>query len=62
MGRAVGLALSALMIVAGLIFTFQGLGYIEGSAMTGEAFWAVVGPAIAGLGLALGIVTFRGRR
>ncbi len=65
-GRADGtrcwLALSALMIVAGLVFTFQGLGYIKGSAMTGVAFWAVVGPVLAGFGVALGIVSFRGRR
>jgi hypothetical protein len=62
MGRIVVLTLSVLMIVAGLIFTFQGLGYIEGSAMTGVAFWAVVGPVLAGFGVALGIVAFRGRR
>jgi len=62
MGRVVALTLSALMIVAGLVFTFQGLGYLEGSAMTGVAFWAIVGPVIAGFGLALGIVAFRGRR
>jgi hypothetical protein len=62
MARAVGLALSALMIVVGLVFTFQGLGYLEGSAMTGVEVWAVVGPVIAGFGVALGIVTLRGRR
>jgi hypothetical protein len=62
MGRAVTLVLSALMILVGLIFTFQGLGYLKGSAMTGVAFWAVVGPVLAGFGVALGIVAFRGRR
>ena len=62
MGRAVGVALSALMVVVGLVFTFQGLGYLKGSSMTGVEFWAVVGPAIAGFGIALGIVTFRGGR
>ncbi len=60
MGRVIVLALSALMVVAGVVFTLQGLGYLEGSAMTGVAFWAVVGPALAGLGVALGIVAFRG--
>ena len=45
MGRAVALVISALMVVSGVIFTFQGLGYIKGSAMTGVEFWAVLGPA-----------------
>jgi hypothetical protein len=62
MGRAVGLFVSALMILVGVVWTFQGLGYIEGSPMTGVEFWAVVGPALAGFGIALGIVVFRGRR
>jgi hypothetical protein len=62
MGRAVGLFVSALMILVGVVWTFQGLGYIEGSPMTGVEFWAVVGPALAGFGIALGIVVFRGNR
>ncbi len=62
MGRIVALALSALMVLTGVVFTFQGLGYIKGSAMTGVDFWAVVGPALAGFGVALGIVALRGRR
>ncbi|MEO5652601.1 MAG: hypothetical protein ABIN79_12245 [Marmoricola sp.] len=60
MGRLVGLALSVLMVVAGVVFTMQGLGYLEGSSMTGVKFWALVGPALAGFGLALGIVALRG--
>ena len=62
MGRIIGLALSVLMVLAGLLFTFQGLGYIKGSAMTGVEFWAIVGPVIAGFGIALGIVALRGPR
>ena len=50
------------MIVVGLIWTFQGLGYWEGSAMTGEDVWAVIGPAVAGLGVALLIMVTRPRR
>ena len=60
MGRAIGLFLSVLMILVGAVWTFQGLGYIEGSPMTGVQFWAVVGPALAGFGIALGIVVLRG--
>ena len=36
------------MVVVGLVWTFQGLGYLEGSAMSGQDVWAVVGPAVAG--------------
>ena len=62
MGRMVALALSALMVVVGVVWTLQGLGYLEGSPMTGVEFWAVVGPAVAGFGIALGIVALRGPR
>jgi hypothetical protein len=44
------------MICAGLLFTLQGLDYVKGSAMSGVEFWAIVGPLIAGLGVALMIV------
>ena len=56
------LALLALgMVVVGAIWTFQGLGHLEGSAMTGVQTWAVIGPVVAGLGLALLIVVMRPR-
>ena len=40
MGRVVGLVLAFVMVVVGVVWTLQGLGYIEGSAMTGVEFWA----------------------
>ena len=49
------------MTVVGALWTFQGLGYVEGSPMTGVATWAVIGPLVAGLGVALMIVGMRGR-
>ena len=50
------LALLALgMILVGTIWTFQG------SAMTGVETWAVIGPLVAGLGVALLIVVMRPR-
>jgi hypothetical protein len=61
MGRAFGLFVCALMILVGAVWSFQGLGYIEGSPMTGVQIWAVLGPALAGFGIALGIVVLRGR-
>jgi hypothetical protein len=62
MGRTLALALAALMVFLGGVFTLQGLGYLEGSPMTGVELWAVLGPAIAGFGIALGIVALRGGR
>jgi hypothetical protein len=53
------LLLGLLILVVGLIWTFQGLGYLEGSAMSGEQTWALIGPAVAGLGVALIIVVTR---
>ncbi len=37
----------------GLLFMFQGLGYVKGSTMTNSNFWAVAGPVIAVGGLLL---------
>ena len=48
--------LGVLMVVVGAVWTFQGLGYLKGSAMTGVEIWAVVGPLLAGLGVALAYV------
>ncbi|PZW04011.1 hypothetical protein SAMN05443287_101763 [Micromonospora phaseoli] len=47
------LTLGLLAVVVGAIWTVQGLGYVEGSAMTGQRIWAVIGPALALVGLAL---------
>jgi uncharacterized membrane-anchored protein YitT (DUF2179 family) len=56
------LALLALgMVVVGAIWTFQGLGYLEGSAMTDQSIWAVIGPILAGFGVGLVIVSARRR-
>jgi hypothetical protein len=51
----------ALLTVAGVIFTLQGLGYIGGSVMTGVSLWAVIGPIVAVIGLALAITGLRRR-
>lgn len=62
MGRVVALLMSGLLIAVGLLWTLQGLDIIKGSGMSGVEYWAVVGPAIAGFGIALGFVVLRGRR
>jgi len=58
-GKTVGLAFAVLLFVTGTIWTLQGLGYLKGSAMTGVTAWATLGPIVAGLGVALGIVTLQ---
>jgi hypothetical protein len=56
MGRRVAVTVGILMLVVGAVWTLQGLGYLKGSPMTGVQTWAVIGPIVAGLGVALGIV------
>ncbi len=56
MRKSLPLVLGGLMVIVGAIWTFQGLGYLEGSPMTGVEIWAILGPLVAGLGVALVIV------
>jgi hypothetical protein len=62
LARTAGLVLAVLMIAVGALWTFQGLGYLEGSPMSGERTWATLGPLVAGFGLALGIVVLQRSR
>jgi hypothetical protein len=48
--------LGVLMVVVGAVWTLQGLGYLKGSPMTGVDLWAIVGPVVAGFGVALAYV------
>jgi hypothetical protein len=61
-GRVAGLAVAVVLVIIGIVWTLQGLGYLEGSPMTGVEFWAIAGPVLAGLGVALGIVVVQGAR
>jgi len=60
MKKAVFVALGLLLTVVGVVWALQGLGYIGGSSMTGSSFWAIVGPIVAALGVAMIYVTVRG--
>jgi hypothetical protein len=51
-----------LIVVVGIIFMLQGLGVIGGSAMTGKTIWAVLGPLVAVVGLAVVALGLRGSR
>jgi hypothetical protein len=54
------LAIAGLLIViAGVVWTLQGLGFIKGSVMTGVTLWVLVGPLVALGGVA---VTMTGLR
>jgi hypothetical protein len=55
------IGLGALLAVAGIIFTLQGLGDIGGSPMTGVTLWAVIGPIAAVIGLAMAATGLRRR-
>ncbi len=43
-----------LVLLAGVVFAGQGLGFIPGSAMTGDIKWFWIGGAMVLVGLALG--------
>jgi hypothetical protein len=62
MRRTLAITVGIVLLVLGAIWTFQGLGYIKGSVMTGVRTWAIVGPIVAGLGVALAYVGFRSNR
>ena len=57
-----GFVLAGLMIAVGVLWTLQGLDVVGGSSMSGEDTWAIVGPILAGLGVALVIVLAQNRR
>ncbi|MGI8899584.1 MAG: hypothetical protein ACR2HA_01410 [Nocardioides sp.] len=60
MKKRLPVLLGGLMVVIGAVWTFQGLGYLESSPMTGVEMWAIIGPLVAGLGMALVYVGLRG--
>ncbi len=62
MKKVVLVALGVLLSAAGVVWTLQGLGYLEGSSMTGSNFWAIAGPIVAAAGISLLYVTLRGPR
>ena len=45
--------LGVLVVLAGAVFAGQGLGYIAGSAMTGDITWFWIGSAMVVVGLVL---------
>jgi hypothetical protein len=58
LARVLGLA----MIGIGALWTLQGLDYLGGSSMSGDEHWAIAGPLMAALGVAILIVVRKPRR
>jgi hypothetical protein len=61
MRRSGLIVLGIVVALAGLLFTLQGVGIIQGSAMSGTTFWSVAGPVIIVLGVVLTILGTRRR-
>lgn len=59
MQKPVLITVGVIVAIFGAIFTFQGLGLIGGSAMTGSTVWAILGPIIAVAGIALALIGLR---
>jgi hypothetical protein len=62
MNKNLQAGLGVLLVLLGLIWTLQGLGYLAGSPMTGVTLWAVIGPIVAILGGILLVGVVRSRR
>ena len=59
MRRVALVVVGVLVTLAGIVFTLQGVGVLGGSAMSGVTFWAVAGPVIALVGLAIAAIGLR---
>jgi hypothetical protein len=59
MGRIVMVVIGALLFLAGVVWTLQGLDIMGGSGMSGHAIWAVIGPIVAIVGAVLVLRTLR---
>jgi hypothetical protein len=60
-GAQLAVVLGVVMLLVGGLWTLQGLGYVGGSVMSGSQTWAIIGPIVAGLGVALVIVGLQRR-
>jgi hypothetical protein len=57
--RPVPLVIGAVICLAGIVFTLQGVGVLTGSTMSNTATWSILGPIIAIVGAALIYRSFR---
>ncbi len=59
MTKQVLVAIGAVLLLMGALWTGQGVGWIGGSPMTGVTLWAVIGPVVALAGLAMIVLGLR---
>lgn len=50
------ITIGLVLAVAGTIWALQGFGEIGGSFMSGDSVWAVIGPAVALIGLVIAVL------
>jgi len=55
-------AVGVVLTIAGVIWALQGFGVIGGSFMSGDSVWAIIGPIVAAVGLALSVIGVRRAR
>jgi hypothetical protein len=53
MSRTLKMVVGGVLILAGIVWTLQGLDVLGGSGMSGNSFWAVAGPIVALVGVFL---------
>jgi hypothetical protein len=53
MGKKLSIGLGVLLVLIGAVWTTQGLGYLQGSFMTGSPLWTAIGLLSVGTGLTL---------
>ena len=61
MMKPLWVVVGGVVALLGLLFTLQGTNVIGGSAMSGTTFWAVAGPIIIVIGLAVAAAGARRR-
>jgi hypothetical protein len=57
--RYLWIVIGALAVLAGVVWTLQGLGVLGGSPMSGDSTWAIVGPIVAVIGMLAVLVGLR---
>ncbi|MGN9785984.1 hypothetical protein ACTMTF_31470 [Nonomuraea sp. ZG12] len=55
-------AIGVLLAAVGGLWTLQGLGAVGGSVMSGDTTWAIIGPIVLIVALAIVIIGVRGLR
>jgi len=57
--RIAAAVIGVLLVLIGLVWIGQGLGFVKGSFMTGNMMWAWIGIGVAIVGVVLAVVGIR---